>query len=291
MNLHNASESVASLPCESDFVCVRGERVALDALLDKRLSDTAHIATLRESFRSARPFEHLVVDDWFSPKLLQLAESEFEAFPSDSWRGINSKYETTFRSKPGSALGPAATAYFNLVNSARFVSLLSQITGIEDIVTDPYLYGGGLHESRNGGSFGIHRDFDRHVRTGLQNEMVLLTYLNPTFSADWNGDLELWDAQKRECVAAVSPLFGRSILLRHSLVSFHGHPRPLAMPDGVVRRSMATYYYTNPQAREWREKRVSSVFMFSDRADTLREVGKRWTPPILWDLLARLVRR
>jgi hypothetical protein len=29
-------------------------------------------------------------------------------------------------------------------------------------------------------------------------------------------------------------------------VSFHGHPEPMKLPKGVVRKSLALYYYTKP---------------------------------------------
>jgi hypothetical protein len=41
-----------------------------------------------------------------------------------------------------------------------------------------------------------------------------------------------------------APLMNRAVVFNTRSDTFHGHPRPLACPDGVYRRSIAAYYYT-----------------------------------------------
>jgi Rps23 Pro-64 3,4-dihydroxylase Tpa1-like proline 4-hydroxylase len=137
---------------------------------------------------------------WFNPLLLELVLEEFDLYATRDWRNENSKYETTRRSLMGAQFGPASQLYFGIVNSGWFATLLSQVTGVEDLIPDVTLYGGGLHETRNGGKFGIHRDFDRQRRTGLRNEMVFITYLNKGWKPEWRGALELWDKKSIACV-------------------------------------------------------------------------------------------
>ena len=84
-------------------------------------------------------------------------------------------------------LGPASRIYFVIVNSGWFTELLSSLTGVQELVVDQTLRFGGLHESRRGGKFSIHRDFERNACTGLKNEMALLTYLNEHWEPQWNG--------------------------------------------------------------------------------------------------------
>ncbi len=97
---------------------------------------------------------------------------------------------------------------------------LSLLTEVDELLVDTHLYGGGLHEIKPGGRFGIHRDFDRHIRSGLHNEMVMITYLNKSWQPEWNGALELWDPTATRCVTSVEPEFGRTILMRHGPVAF-----------------------------------------------------------------------
>lgn len=276
---------------DDNFVSIRGRRLHLDELVDRRLFDPAYLQTLRDQMQTVEPFPHLSADGWFNPLLLEMVLEEFESNGAPDWKTVaNNKYERTQRSVPGSDMGPASQLYFGVVNSGWFVRLLTQVTGVDDLVVDSQLYSGGLHETKPGGHFGIHRDFDRHERTGLNNEMVMITYLNKNWQPEWGGALELWDKTATQRVAAVEPEFGRTILMRHLDISYHGHPHPLVPPEGVKRRSVASYYYSNRYAELDREARVSSKFLFEDGSDKARRWGRLLTPPIVWDWLAKRAR-
>ena len=158
------------------------------------------------------------------------------------------------------------------------------------LLPDPHLHGGGLHEAREGGRFQIHRDFDRHPRTGLCNEMVLLTYLNRQWDPAWQGALELWDAASSRCVKTIQPEFGRTLLLPNSPISFHGHEAPLTPPAGRTRRSLGSYYYSNrfPLAEQGHRP---TIFLKHDHADRFQQVLKSLVPPVLWQAIKRASKR
>ncbi len=187
-------------------------------------------------------------------------------------------------------MGPAATLYFGIVNSAWFVGFLQEISEIPAIIPDVRLFGGGMHETRRGGSFDIHRDFNLHDQTALDNELVLITYLNKNWDPAWGGALELWN--ERHCVSAIAPDFGRTLLMRHSERSFHGHPGELESPAARPRRSVACYYYSNRWAERRLEKQHGSFFLGARGRTRVRKALKEITPPILWKVLRNvLVRR
>lgn len=273
----------------SDHIMIRGRRLVLADLVDRRLFDPDYITSLQESLANAKPFPHLVVSDWFNPVLLELIHEEFDLFPNADIRPLDTKRERTYRSQ-STHFGPATNLYFSIINGGWFVNLLSSLTGVGGLVGDSGLYGGGLHESRKGGRFAIHRDFDRHPHTALYNEMVLLTYLNKDWQPEWQGALELWDASASTCVKMVQPEFGYTVLLKHGPASFHGHAAPLALPSDQVRRSVAAYYYSSRLglADQWHRP---TTFLSNDRADKLLLFCKGITPPILWRLLKSIASR
>lgn len=273
-----------------NFVFIRGKKLLLNELVDARLYDQSYLLNLRERIQSAKPFPHFVEDNWFNPVLLELILEEFELDESSGWRDLVDKDQDTRRWVVGSTLGPASQLYFGLINSGWFVQILSFLTDVDELLVDSQLYGGGLHEVRPGGRFGIHRDFNRHIRSGLQNEMVMITYLNKSWQPEWNGALELWDPTATRCVTSIEPEFGRTILMRHGRNSFHGHPRPLTPPEGVTRRSLASYYYSNHYAKIDREARHASLFLLKSSSDKVRQVGKAVMPPVLWEVISKLVR-
>jgi len=259
-------------------------------LVDPRLFDARYRRELGEQLRHAVPFEHLVVDGWFHPDLLRLVREEFDLYPFTDGRDVDRKYENTYRSPRYPVLGPAGQIYFGLVNSGWFTELLSDVTQVGELIADPSLHNAGLHESRQGGRFSIHRDFERNTCTGLINEMVLLTYLNEHWNPAWNGALELWDASASRRVCEVQPELGRSVLMRNLPGAYHGHSAALVLPEGQVRRSLASYYYSNPQGGQPARARSSSLYLFVDRLDRVKWVARQLTPPLVWDALKRWLR-
>lgn len=272
----------------SDFLCIRGTRLALAELVDARLHDVAYREELRQQLQQAEPFQHLVVDAWFHPELLRLAREEFDLYPFHDGRELDRKYENTVRSPRYPGLGPASAAYFGIVNSGWFIALLSSLSGVNELIADPTLHNAGLHECRRGGKFGVHCDFERSECSGLRNEMVLLTYLNEGWNPAWNGALELWDTARSACVRRIEPELGRSILMRNGANHYHGHPTPLDVPAHQVRRSLASYYYSSAPAAG--RQRTGSLYLHVARADRLRHWARQITPPLVWAQLRRLVR-
>lgn len=280
-------EAIAPLET-NDHVTIRGRRLPLAELVDSRLFDPGYLTWMRESLACAQPFAHLVVDGWFNPTLLELVHEEFDLYPA-GLQSVHTKRERTYRSQ-ALGFGPATNLYFSIVNGGWFVEMLSNITNTPALMADPSLYGGGLHESRHGGTFAIHRDFDHHPRNGLYNEMVLLTYLNKEWQPEWNGALELWDATATRAVKDVLPEFGRSVVLLHGRTSYHGHVKPLQPPSGITRRSLGAYYYSNRLGRAEQGMRPTN-FLLNDSVDRAKLLMKNITPPVLWHAIKRLVSR
>jgi len=272
----------------SDFVSIRGVRLPRAELVDRSLFAPSQRDRLRNALMAASPFPHLVLENLFHPALLELVAEEFDAQPGTCWTDVKSRYEATRRSVLGVALGAATQLYFDIIHSGWFIDWLSSLTGVPYLLPDPKLFGGGLHESRTGATFAVHRDFNRHPQLGLKNEMVFITYLNKGWDPDWGSGLELWDKKQDRCVTTVQPEFGRTILMPHDPFCYHGHTKPLQAPDGRPRRSVAAYYYSSPLAGKQHGDESASVFMQTHRVDRAKAVARMLTPPVVW-LLARKI--
>jgi hypothetical protein len=278
-------------PPPTDFISIRGVRLPRGELVDPGLFAPGQRERLRDQLVSTTPFPHLVLENIFHPALLELVAEEFDMLPATFWAEVKTHYESTRRSPLGARLGPAAQLYFDIVNSGWFTEWLSSITGVPYLLPDPKLCGGGLHESRTGATFAVHRDFNRHRHLGLRNEMVLITYLNKGWDPEWGSGLELWDKQRGRCVTTVQPEFGRTILLPHGPASYHGHTKPLQAPDGRPRRSVAAYYYTSPLAGKQHGDESASVFMKTHHVDKAKTFARMLTPPVVWLLARKLTGR
>ncbi|MGJ7490107.1 2OG-Fe(II) oxygenase [Variovorax sp. ZT4R33] len=275
----------------ADCITIRGTTLVLDELVDAAFFTQEARQRLRAQLAGAAPFPHLVVDGLFNPDLLKLILEEFDTHRATGWYDVQSNYERTRRSVLGAALGPASQLYFDLVNSGWFTAWLSDVSGTSYLIPDPLRHGGGLHESRTGGSFAVHRDFDRHPHTGLKNEMVFITYLNRDWQPEWGSALELWNAKEGQCVTTVQPEFGRTLLMPHGPNSFHGHPTPLNAVDGRPRRSVAAYFYTGTPVPEEDLNRSISIFIAPRRVDAAKAALRQWVPPILWRVAKKITGR
>jgi Rps23 Pro-64 3,4-dihydroxylase Tpa1-like proline 4-hydroxylase len=76
--------------------------------------------------------------------------------------------------------------------------------------------------------------------------------MNQDWKSDYEGQLELWDItpEKSTLLERIMPSFNRCVIFETNEKSFHGHPKPLNTPDGVNRKSIATYYYTKERPAE-----------------------------------------
>ncbi len=217
------------------------EDTSADEVFTKGALSRAHAGDLRKRFETAQPFPYVVIDNLFQPSFLDRVLSDYGAGFGD-WVRYNTRDEVKTGTRPNAKLGAGSRAYFDVIQRGQFTQFLSAISGIQGLLPDPTLFGGGLHEIAPGGRFSVHTDFNKHPVTALDNRLVFITYLNKRWDASWGGALELWDSVSKQCVDEVVPVFGRSILFAHTDTSLHGHPNPVATPDGRKRRSVAAYY-------------------------------------------------
>ena len=132
------------------------------------------------------------------------------------------------------------------LNCGLFLWFLRQLSGIDRLMSDPYYIEGGYHMVGNGGRLGIHADFSHHSYTALERRLNLLLYLNPKWKAEWGGALRLYD-QALNPSPPIWPVMNRCVIFATSETSYHGHPEPMRLPAGVMRRSLALYYYSAPR--------------------------------------------
>ena len=175
-----------------------------------------------------------------------------------------------------------------------FLQFLSEVTGIPNLISDPGFEGGGLHQIVRGGKLGVHADFNRHRDYGLDRRLNLLLYLNKDWREEYGGNLELWDRDMIQCEARVAPLFNRVMVFGTTDFTFHGHPDPLQCPEGMTRKSMALYYFSNGRPAEEVTGDHSTLFRARDQGDFRPTVAQRvrgFVKDLVPPLLARQLRR
>jgi Rps23 Pro-64 3,4-dihydroxylase Tpa1-like proline 4-hydroxylase len=207
---------------------------------------SALAARHRDAYASAEPFPHVVLDELFPAAVANRLADEFPP-PDRFWR----QEDTAEASRRGKLMSNDETIFGSFtrhllhhLNSGIFIHFLEALTGIADLIPDPDV-STNLRHFEPGGCLGVHADYNFHPRFRLDRRVNLILYLNPTWRAEWGGQLELWDAAMSRCVRRVEPEFNRCIVFNTTDTTFHGFPEPLRCPPGVTRRSLQLYFFTN----------------------------------------------
>jgi len=249
----------------------------------RELAESAHAA-----YVEAKPYPHVVFDNFFNPELMDLVLGEFPKPNAIRWQSFDNAAEIKLASAAETSFGPATRLLMYHLNSITFLEFLSQVTGISNLISDPRFEGGGLHQIVRGGKLGVHADFNKHSTYDLDRRLNLLLYLNKDWPEEYGGHLELWDRQMQKCEAKVLPIFNRVLIFGTTDFTYHGHPDPLRCPEGVTRKSLALYYFSNGRPAEEVTGGHSTIFRARDARDNtltfaqrVRKIASDLTPPII----------
>jgi hypothetical protein len=208
----------------------------------------SRLPELKASYQDAKPFPHIVLDDFLESRVVREAASEIPAPESEAW----AHYVHINERKLGSTNRKDFPLHVGLIvdalNAPPFLDFLSELTGIPQLQADETLEGGGMHQIRRGGFLNIHADFTVHPkRRHLRRRVNVLLYLNEDWLESYGGDLELWEKDMSKCAHRIQPLLNRVVVFNTDEDAYHGHPDKLTCPEDRTRKSIALYYFTEAQ--------------------------------------------
>jgi hypothetical protein len=211
---------------------------------------------LRAEFLSAKPFRHVVIDDFLQADVCRRAVEQFPAF--EDKHAINEYGEVGGKAvrEKLAELGDAYQKLDALFRSPEFRRWVGRVTDIDGLLFDPDYVGGGTHENIDNQELDAHVDFNFHPKTRLHRRLNLILFLNAEWGEDWGGQLQLhrdpWAPPAEDDIRSVTPVANRCVLFETTETSWHGFPaiRIPADKKGVTRRSAAVYYYTRTRPAE-----------------------------------------
>ena len=219
-----------------------------------------------DAFRDARPFRHVVIDDFFEPAV---AQALLQSFP-----GFDAKFALNEMGQVG---GKAVREHVRelpepypqldaWLQTPDFLGSVATITGIPDLLYDADYIGGGTHENVDGQGLDMHIDFNYHPGNRTHRRLNLIVYLNPEWEEAWGGCIELaedpWNPHNRN-KTAVLPLFNRAVIFETNERSWHGFSR-ITLPEdkrALSRKSIALYFYTQERPQEELADTHSTIYV------------------------------
>ena len=217
---------------------------------------------LRQQYLKASPFPFVKIERFLDP---QFAEEVAAAYPSfDDATGQGRTFKSVNERKKvqitdAQQFPPSVARLNQALADPAFLSDLSYVTGIPDLLADAGLDGGGIHMTGPGGRLDVHVDFNYLESRKLHRRLNILVYLNPVWEEGWGGHIQLWDADVKKCRQAFVPVLNRCIIFETSEISFHG-VTPVTTAAPFPRISFAAYYYTRQPPPNWKGTAHSTIF-------------------------------
>src|SRR3984885_5029237 len=188
---------------------------------------TGSAALLAGEFQNARPFRHIVIDDFLTPDYCAELLRQFPPFERGNARNEAGELGAKSTVEKIRDLGQSYTAFDDLIQTREFLDLTGTITGIPDLRYDPWYFGGGTHENREGQDLDPHVDFNRHPVERWHRRLNLIVYLNREWDDAWGGSLELHSNPRAadDRISLVTPLYNRAVIFETTEWSWHGFSR------------------------------------------------------------------
>lgn len=181
----------------------------------------------------------VVIDGLLSPSKRQ---EIFNDFPSASWP-LWDKIGNPLQAKKLSceqiqAFPSSLSGLLHELNSGPTLRFLERLTGMDGLMPDPHLWGGGLHLIQPGGYLWPHTDFLQGKTANFMRVINLILYVHPRWEAEMGGDFQIWNGDS--LAQSIVPKPGRCVIFKTDVQSIHGVSQ---VKGPFPRNSVALFYY------------------------------------------------
>lgn len=211
----------------------------------------AHIA---QQIKSAKlisaPIDHIVVDNFLPEDFARDLSNEFGNYDDDHWHIYSNTIEEKRTCNQWNLFKPKTYTYFQIICSDLINKAISKKFDIE-VEADYGLHGGGQHIHSKMGNLNPHLDYSIHPKMGAERRLNAIYYLTDQYEESDGGHFGLWDnssaIEPGDLIKEYSPIFNRLVLFNTSQNSWHGLARIYQPGGNRFRKSLATYYVSNPR--------------------------------------------
>ena len=216
--------------------------------MQKMIRDDIDWSEVKNEFLNATPFNYVAIDNFFLPEVAEKLSNEFPDYDNDPMLGFyNNAIENKKVCNKWDKFPPVTYKAFTLLGREDFLSKMKFLLDADDLWLDHGLNGGGWHMHSRGGNNNVHLDYNIHPKLGEQRKLNIIIYMTPNWKPEWGGGLELWshddkNNQPKELVKTINNVYNRAVIFDTTQNSWHGLPKHLSCPTGVVRKSLAAYY-------------------------------------------------
>ena len=208
-------------------------------------------------FKKPNPFRHVAIDNFLDEPSLNALCSEFPPFDNEKAKNEFGILGPKCVHTDIAAISKSYNIFDKHIRSADFINVIEKITGIEGLVIDRNMYGGGTHENINNAELDVHVDFNYDTETDYHRRLNLLLYLNEDWDEKWGGAIEIisnpldfynqdYSSQSYNCIK------NRCLIFETNEYSWHGFKK-INIPNekaGASRKLISIYFYTKDRPED-----------------------------------------
>lgn len=241
----------------------------------KHLKDNfSDFQKLNNTFVGTPPFPMIVLDNFLPTEFALKLSKECESIPEQHWTEFT-RNGSFMKECKQLEHAPIAYEFVNIMHSALGMEWLTKVTGITDLIPDPYLVGAGYSRSFSGDSLKLHSDFNWNEQLKLHRMLSFIIYINPNWKEEWGGHLQFTDFNKDKVIQNVAPVFNRAIIWRYHKRGFHGYPDSLTCPRGVSRNTFRLFYYFSNAQHNENDRPHRSLYWYDKELDEPYDIPTR----------------
>jgi len=220
-------------------------------------------ASLSQSFLKAKPFNHVVIDNFFVEDFACKIYDDMADHDENVDIEYNNPIEKKRTIQNWTKFKKNVYQALTYLVDQEFTNNLKIISHQKELMPDYGLHGGGIHMHKSGDYLNVHVDYDIHPKLDMKRKLNLIVYMNPNWQESWGGNIGLWTHDDttiapKDLVVSITPLFNRAVLFDTTQNSWHGVTEGITAPKGQYRKSLALYYLI-PE-RDITDKRQKALF-------------------------------
>lgn len=200
---------------------------------------------LAESYQHAKPYGHMVVEDFFQQDVLKQLQSELVDEAVNFRKFFGDGMQTNKTISTGDDVPPMISLIAAKFASPEMLRYLEKLTGLKRLIPDPYYNTayGYYHIVGTGGILASHVDHSRHSSLKVPHVLNLVVYLSPDWDEKDGGSLYLYDASGKKIEQQFVCKANRAVIFACTPTAFHG-VAPISKEARRRRHSLYFAYYS-----------------------------------------------
>ena len=189
------------------------------------------------------PWKHFFCKSFLNPNHALEMSKVFPNWDSDIWDSHGKVFRSNYAYKKELTkrdnFPEIIYNFLKKLETKEFIEKISFLTGINDLIVDKNLYGGGLNIFPPGSYLKPHVDFNFNDEIKSYRAINLIYYLNSDYEINNGGGFELYNNEFKK-IKTISPALNTCILFASNNKTPHG----VGKIENFYRKSISLWYYT-----------------------------------------------